>query len=216
MKKGHKTIIVLALSLVAVLALGVGLASAQSQDEEATPDDAALADGEGPMGPGGPGGMHGPRPDRELMRGGEVVSVDGDTITINNPRDEQIAIKVNDETVYLNQDGDASLADVVPGEFIGVKLVAVPEEGQDAMAEAVHIGKPDRLRHRPTVGEVTAVDGNNVTISNDDGEQQFTLPSIEVGQRLGVGADEDGNVKGVIYDPPERPLAGPDGPPDQE
>ncbi len=205
MKKSHKTIVALALSLAVVLALGVGLASAQAPDEAAPPAEGeCTAGGGGHGGPGGPGGRG--IGGGGLMVGGEVVSVDGDTITLTTPRGEEQRVKVTEETVYRKKDGDASLVDVVPGERIGVKLTAVPEEGKDAVAETVMIGEPGGMRHRPTVGEVTAVDGNNVTIATEDGEQTFTLPSVETGQRLGIAADEDGNVRALMYDPPERPA----------
>jgi len=144
------------------------------------------------------------------MVGGEVTAVDGDTITLKTLRGNERSVTVNDETIYRKEGGEASLSDVTPGEKVGIKLVARPEEGENGVAEVVFIGRPDHQRPKPTVGEVTAVDGDTVTIATGDGEQQFTIPSIEVGSRLGVAADEDGNVKALMYDPPERPPA-PDG-----
>ena len=204
MRKSYKLSIVVVLSLAVVLALGAGLAVAQS----ATGDQAAPA--EQAMGPGGHGGPGGPGQAggrRGLMKGGEVVSVDGDTVTLKTRGGEEESFTVNEETIYRTRDGEGSLADVVPGERIGVKFVSRPEEGQEGVAAVVLIGQPGRHGNRPVVGEVTAVDGNTVTINTGDGEQQFTIPSIEVGSRLGIAADNDGNVKGLMYDPPQRPPA---------
>lgn len=213
--KGRKKLAVMAtMLLVGVMAIGAGIAAAQSPDSEAPAVEGANQLGPGDhMGPGGPGGFgpgRGHRGAMGAMAGGEVVSVDGETITLNTLRGEETTVKVNGDTIYRNSDGDASLAAVVAGEKIGVVLTEKPAEGEDAVAKVVMIGAPDRMQHKPAVGEVTAVDGNNVTINTPDGEQQFTIPAIEVGSRLGVAADEDGNVKGLMYDPPERPRVQPE------
>lgn len=211
--KGRKKLAVTATMLLAVvMAIGAGMAVAQSPESEAPAVEGANQFGPGGhMGPGGPGGHMRPgEGHRGAMAGGEVVSVDGETITLNTLRGEETTVKVNGDTIYRNSDGDASLTAVVAGEKIGVVLTEKPAEGEDAVAKVVMIGAPDRMQHKPAVGEVTAVDGNNVTINTPDGEQQFTIPAIEVGSRLGVAADEDGNVKGLMYDPPERPRVQPE------
>ncbi len=212
MRKSYKLSMAVVLSLAAVLALGAGLAVAQSAaGDQAAPSEQAMGPG-GHGGPGGPGQSGGRR---GLMKGGEVVSVGGDTVTLKTRNGEEKSFTVNKETAYRTKDGEGSLDDVVPGERIGVKLVSRPEEGQEGIAAVVLIGPPGRHGIKPAVGEVTAVDGNTVTINTGDGELQFTIPSIEVGSRLGVAADKDGNVKGLMYDPPQRPPApaGQSGPP---
>lgn len=200
MKKSRKAALSVALALVMALAVGSGLALAQSDSDTGTAGDGSVQNDDwAPGGPGGPG--HFGRPG--LMVGGEVVSVEGDIITLNTPRGDQKQVQVNGDTAYRKDGNDASLADVVAGERIGIALDGKPEEGETPLAKAIIIGAPDQQRPHPAVGEVTAVDGNNVTINTADGEKQFTLPEVQTGSRIGVLADEDGNVKGLMYDPPE-------------
>jgi hypothetical protein len=214
MKRSHQTVLALVLMLALALAVGGGMALAQSSDTgtSAAADDGAIqGDAQcpadcGPGGPGGPGHMGRPR----LMAGGEVVSVEGDIITLNTLRGDQKQIQVNDDTVYRKDGADATLADVVAGEKIGVALTEKPAEGETPVAKAVMIGLPDRQQHpHPTIGEVASVDGNNITLNTDDGEKQFTLPEIQTGSRIGVATDADGNIRGLIYDPPEKPVGPP-------
>lgn len=203
MKRNYRLVIVSVVAFIVVLVAGVGIAWAQ--DEEDTSTTSTAASSESDMGRHhGPGfGGHGCC-DCGMGLRGEVVSVDGSTITLTDSDGEEQAVTVNDDTIYRNGDGEASLTDVVAGEDIAVKLTEEIEEGQEMIAEAVMIGIPEH--QKPIVGEITNIDGNNVTINTEDGEQQVTLPSLEVGDRIGVHADEDGNVRGVMYDPPERPA----------
>lgn len=203
MKRSHKTILALALVLTVALAVGTGLAMAQTDDS--TTGDSGSA--QGAWGPGDceSGGLGGPghfgRPG--LMVGGDVVSVEGDIINLSTPSGSEKQVQVDANTSYRKDGAEASLSDVVAGERIGVALTEQPEEGETPLAKTVIIGAPDRPHMQRSVGDVTAVDGNNVTINTADGERQFTLPQIQVGSRLGVAEDGDGNVKGLMYDPPD-------------
>ncbi len=74
---------------------------------------AAQGDGDGTLFArrGGPG--HGPRV------GGEITAVDGNTITVENPRNGEGIIVTTEETEFI-VDGEAgSLADVTVGKFAG-------------------------------------------------------------------------------------------------
>lgn len=202
MKQKHKYLTVALAAAALTLAVSAGLALAQG--DAATAEGAAFAGPRG-HGPGGPGEL------RDRMVGGEVVSVSDAAITLKTVRSgEELTVTINGDTAYRSKDGEAALSDVVPGEHAGIRLTEARAEGVEPVAETVLIGAPDRPdRPHPSVGEVTAVDGNQVTIKTADGEQQFDLPEITTGMRLGVAADDDGNVKAVIYDPPERPADAP-------
>jgi hypothetical protein len=63
---------------------------------------------------GGPGG-----PGRGPGMGGEVIAVDGNTITVKNPRGNEGTIVTNDETEFIVNGKSGSLADVVVGKFVG-------------------------------------------------------------------------------------------------
>lgn len=213
MKQGNKYLVVALAAAVLTLMVSAGLALAQ--DNAATDDTAALfgeSAGPGAGGRGGPGGPGERGGMRDQMVGGEVVSVSDTAITLTMIRSgEEVTVTINGDTGYRSKDGEAALADVVPGEHVGIRLTEPRADGVELVAETVMIGAPNRGdRPHPSVGEVTAVDGNAVTINTADGEQEYNLPEISAGMRLGVAADEDGNVKAVIYDPPERPADAPE------
>lgn len=204
MKERKKYLLVAIAAAILTLAVSAGLALAE---DDAVPAGTAIAE----RGPGGPGGFGGPG-ERAMMIGGEVVSVSDSAITIKTIRnDEEAAVTINADTTYRNRDGEAALSDVVPGSKVGIKLTEPRAEGVELVAETVLIDPPLSDRPHPAVGDVTAVDGDTVTISTADGEKQFTIPEITEGMRLGVAADDDGNVKGLMYDPPQRPADAPAG-----
>lgn len=206
MKQRNRYLMVALAAALVTLAVSAGFALAQ--------DDAAPADENaawGPRGGHGPGDFAERGEMRDLMVGGEVVSVSDTGITLKTIRSgEEVTVAINGDTVYRSRDGEAALSDVVPGEHVGIRLTEPKAEGVEMVAEAVMIDPPHRGgRHHPVIGEVTAVDGDKVTLNTADGEKQFTIPGISEGMTLGVAADEDGNVKGVMYDPPPRPADAP-------
>ncbi|MHB0915591.1 MAG: hypothetical protein ACYC5A_02510 [Thermoleophilia bacterium] len=207
MKQNNKYLAVALAAAVLTLMVSAGLALAE--DNAATADTSGafgVRAGQGPGGPGERGQM------RDQMVGGEVVSVSDTAITLTAIRSgEEVTVAINGDTGYRSKDGEASLGDVVPGEHVGIRLTELRADGVEPVAETVMIGAPHRGdRPHPSVGEVTAVDGNTVTINTADGEQQYDLPEVIAGMRLGIAADEDGNVKAVMYDPPARPADAPE------
>ncbi|MHB1391442.1 MAG: hypothetical protein ACYCXF_09515 [Thermoleophilia bacterium] len=210
MRTGKRAGIIAALAGAAILVVGVGYAAAQTATTSTsatttTATDAQPAD----QAPGDhPGhGRHG------HMVGGEVVKVDGNTITVKAADGSEKSVQVDDQTKYRKPpDGAATLADVVVGQKAGFML-AKAVDGQDPVAKVVIIGDPaaDRgaNRPKPVVGEVTAVNGDTVTIKAADGsETQVKLPAITPGMRLGVTSGADGTVHGVHYNPPDKHQAG--------
>jgi len=129
---------------------------------------------------GGPGG-----PGRGPGVGGEVISVDGNTINVETPRGDEGTIVTNDETEFMVNGEAGSLADVAVGKF----AMAIGEKQDDGsvLADRVMVvdelpergsrpgdgeGMPGRPDRGPRVGgEVTAVDGNTIKVNNPrDGE----------------------------------------------
>lgn len=204
MKRSRKALLLGSLAVLAALAIGTGVAMAQQGEAPSgATDDAVFRPGMGPMGPDGPGrGRH--------LMGGEVIKVEGNTITIKTLKGEEKAVKVDDNTKYRKPpDGAATLADVKAGEKVGV-LLDRSSTADNLLARAVMIGEPP-ARGSAVIGEITKVDGNKVTIKAADGsEKEVELPAISQGNRLGVMLGPDGAVRGVMYDPPERPADAPD------
>lgn len=194
MKKSRMLLVGITAALLA-LAMGAGYASAQDQEQ----GQAASGEFQGP----GPKGRH--------LAAGEVVRIEEGTITIKTLRDgEEKTFKVDDKTRYRKDGADATIEDVKVGEKVGVAIGPPPEEGQDPVAIAVIIGKPGNSDGppgggKPVVGNVTAVNGNTLTISTAEGDKQVTLPTITNGMRIAVVTAEDGTVHAVLYNPPERP-----------
>lgn len=196
MKKSRMLLVGITAAFLA-LAIGAGYASAQDQEQ----GQAASGEFQGP----GQKGRH--------LAAGEVVRIEEGTITIKTLRDgEEKTFKVDDQTRYRKDGADATIEDVKVGEKIGVAIGPLPEEGQDPVAVAVIIGKPGngdgqpgRPGGKPVVGNVTAVNGNTLTISTAEGDKQVTLPTITNGMRIAVVTAEDGTVHAVMYNPPERP-----------
>jgi hypothetical protein len=191
--------------LAAVLALGLGAAVALAESS----DDGPAAPADWRPGPG-PGLRH------DLL-GGEVVKVDGNAITIKKQSGEEKTVTVNDQTRYRKPpDGEASLADVKAGEKVGIRLDR-EAEGDQLVARAVIVGEPPQdgvHRGRPMIGEVTAVDGDTLTISTPDGDKQIKIPPVEVGSRVGVINAPDGTVRGMLFNVPDRPADDEAGAPD--
>lgn len=220
MKKSRKLTLVALLAAGMVMLAGAGYASAQSSDNAA----GAPAVGQGGGNDQGAPGQG--RKGKHLMAG-EVVRFEDNTIIIKTLKGEEKAVKVDDQTKYRKDGGDATVDDVKAGEKIGVGLGKKPEEGQDPVAKVVMIGNPPAnggpggpggplKGKKPVVGEVTALNGDTVTIKTAEGDVQVKLPAITAGQRLAVVQGDDGTAKVVMYDPPERPQGQQDQPPAPE
>jgi len=219
MRKSRKLTLAALLAAGMVMLAGAGYASAQSTDNAA---DAAAAGQGGGDDQGAPGQG---RKGKHLMAG-EVVRFEDNTITVKTLKGEERAVKVDDQTKYRKDGTDATVDDVNAGEKIAVGLGKKPEEGQDPVAKVVMIGKPGNEGpggpggplggKKPIVGEVTALNGDTVTIKTAEGDVQVKLPAITAGQRLAVVQGDDGTAKVVMYDPPERSQGQQDQPPAPE
>ena len=214
----RKVLLVAVLAAFTMFLAAAGYAAAQS----GTGGDGGPAVGQESQ--SGPGAIGRARLGRHLGAG-EVVSFEGDTLKIKTLRGEERTVQVNDETKYRKEGNDASRDDVKVGEKVAVLVGQKPEEGQDPVAKAVLIGKPGNegpggpggplKGSKPIVGNVSALNGDTLTITTADGDKQVKLPAITNGMRIAVVQGEDGTVRAVMYNPPERPQ-GDQGPPPED
>jgi hypothetical protein len=122
---------------------------------------------------------------------GEIVKVDGNTVTIKARDGEAIVVKLADNA-RVSGIVKASLADIKPGSYIGTS--ALPQADGSQRALHVHIF-PEALRgvaegHTPydvqpgstmtnaTVAEVASVaDAQTLVVKYKDGEKKIVVPS---------------------------------------
>lgn len=208
MQAKHRTILIAVLTAALVLVVGIGYALAQATTETQTTTDqgqqVAPAEGTGPFWDGfGRGCFR-----RGHMIGGEVTQVENNTITLKTESGEEKAVKVNDQTSYVKKDGNGSLDDVKPGEKVAVVLAKNQEGTDELIAKVVLIGIPDNGagKQRPIVGELSAIGSDGtLTIKTPEGDKQVKLPELTQGMRIGVITGPDGQVRGVLYNPPQHP-----------
>jgi preprotein translocase subunit YajC len=206
MRSRRKIAMTAVLAAALLMVAGVSLAVAkQSSDAGQTAAPAAFGPGgegfgAGPGGPGGPGRRGG------LL--GEVTKVENNTVTVKLLSGDEKSFQVDDKTRYRKKDGDGSLADVVAGEKIAARLARPADDSSDPIALMVIVGIPEP--NKPVVGEITAINGDTVTVKTADGDKEVKIPALTNGMRIGVIAGDDGTVRGLMYDPPERPQGAPD------
>jgi hypothetical protein len=154
------------------------------------------------------------------MRGGgvygEITAINGDIITISGRDGEAYTVDASNAEVKKFTQGegpeDIEISDLSVGDTIGAH-----GEVDGTSVDATHVmsGNPGkgmgmmRGRHsgHGVMGEVTAVDGNTITVTGRDGESytvdagdatvsrvvEGTLSDIAVGDRIGVHGAKDGN-----------------------
>ena len=198
MKNKHRLLIIGLLTALLVLVAGIGLAVAQSGGSSQP------APGQQGPGPGFRGRARG------AMVAGAVTQVKDDTITVKTAANGDKTVKVDDKTTYIKQGGKATLADVKPGEQVRIMLIRPAGNGEPT-ARAVMIGKAGFGRRNGAVGNITQVNGNTVTIHTASGDKQFTIPQLAPGERISVITGPDGSVKGIMFNPPQKPAGPPAG-----
>lgn len=160
------------------------------------------------------------------MAGGRVTNIDGGQITVDNPRDETTTIITTDDktTFRLGRDNQAgSIADVTTDSAI----MAFGETQSDGSLVArlvlIHAhgmkGGEDGPRQGLRGGEVTAIDGANLTVENRNGDAitvvtddsteyrtrdgaEVSFEDIEVGSRIAVKGEpvegQDNTIKAEV------------------
>ncbi len=199
MKKSHKIALVAALSAVLVLAAGIGLAVAQSGGQ-------SQPGAQTQTGPGGLG-SHMAR-FRGHAIAGQVTKVDANSISLKTRSGQDKTVMVNTQTKYVKKGGNGSLGDVKAGGKVAI-LLDKNSSGNNLTARAVLIGGPAGARRPPLVGQITAINGNKVTIHTASGDQQVTIPSLSPGMKIGVMTAPDGSVQGVVFNPHGKPAGAP-------
>jgi hypothetical protein len=124
--------------------------------------------------------------------GGRVTAVDGQTISVENPRDGAATIVTNDSTQFrLGPDQTGSLTDVTPDKFVmafgttqedgslAARLVLVHERGPGSDGPGHGPG-----HRRGPGGEVTTVGDNTLTVQNPNGDSVTVNVSSDTTVRL--------------------------------
>ena len=164
----------------------------------------------GPGGPGGPGFGHGPG------RGITITAISGSDLSLETVDGWTRTITVDDGTTYSESGDDISLDDLAVGDEIAFRQT-LEDDGSwtiDAIAVILpHVG-----------GEVTAVDGSTITVSqrddttatiNVDGSTEYivngdvaTLADVEVGMFLVAEGTEnaDGSLNATDVRAAERGI----------
>ncbi len=149
--------------------------------------------------PGGPGQFHGPR------RGGAfgtIVSVGVNQLVIKRQNGETTTVQVNSETKFLDRGKPIELEDLKPGDRVMVRphapldeasgvtppAGATPNSGAAPGANApavilaasiarVPAGEGGAFNAPRAFGRITAINGNQLTVQNRQGERVITVAS---------------------------------------
>jgi hypothetical protein len=146
--------------------------------------------------------------------GGQVASIDGTDIVINTRSGETVTVHTGATTVFhIPGVEDPGLDDVAEGQLVG----AIGVRGEDDALDAAVILVPAEADRRARLnGEVTAIEGTDITIDVRDGrpvtvatdeETSFHVPGVDdatlgdvaVGDRVTVAVEmEDGAPKALV------------------
>jgi hypothetical protein len=187
----------------------------------------AFAQG-GAAGPGGPGGPG--KPGRGV--GGEVISIDGSTIHVENPR-EEATIVTTDSTEFVVNGEAGDLDDIEVGMFVH----AEGERNDDDTFTATRVVASDEAPPPPpggpgrgVGGEVTSIDGSTIHVENPHREtaiittdstefvvngEEGDLDDVEVGMFVhaeGERNDDDTFTATRVIASDEAPPPPPGGP----
>lgn len=145
--------------------------------------------------------------------GGRVTAVNGQTISVENPRSGDTAtIVTNDETTFrLGRDGEGSLVDVTADRFVmaygstqadgslAARLVMLADAGKPAPPGP---GRPGP-RQGAAAGEVTGIDGSTFTVDTFWGETDTIVQTDDTTQYRNRSGDEltfaDIKVGGMVF-----------------
>ena len=114
------------------------------------------------------------------MAGGRVTTVEGSTITAENPKDGTVTIVANDSTQFrLGKDGEGSLADVTTDKGV-MAFGEIQEDGSlTARIVFIHEGPGPGGDHGPREGhaggEITSVEGTSFKIDPFRGDTEITV-----------------------------------------
>ncbi|MCB0163858.1 MAG: hypothetical protein KDI79_06515 [Anaerolineae bacterium] len=162
------------------------------------------------------------------MAGGRVTNIDGGQITVDNPRDETTTIITTDDktTFRLGRDNEAgSITDVTTDSTVMAFGETQSDGSLTARLVLIHAhgmkGGEGGPRQGFRGGEVTAIDGANLTVHNRDGTDitivtdgsteyrtrdgaDVSFDDIKVGSRIAVKGEsvegKDNTIKAAVID----------------
>ena len=132
--------------------------------------------------------LGGPPPDSANRVGGQVVSVNGNTIKVKHPEGEEQSITVTDKTTYSYNREDGSLSSFKAGDFL--MAAGSRDANGQFIAESVRGGdKPPRgprgegggrRGFNGTGGQITAIDtsAGTITVKNFQGSDEAATTTI--------------------------------------
>ena len=172
-------------ALVAATAVAGASATAAFADGTATPSPGASTGTVAP--PPAPAGPVGPPVDDALHAHGTVTSLDGDVLVVTGPRGETATVTLDDATtVVLDRgpgqgEGSADRSALTVGQRVHADLAG------DGGAAQLVVVEPLRAD-----GEVTAVDGDRVTLGGPDG--RTSVVDVSGAEVLADGAAADASA----------------------
>jgi hypothetical protein len=81
--------------------------------------------------------------------GGEVTAIEGTTIKVSNPRDEEVSIITNGDTQFTVNGEDGDLSQVQVGMFV----FARGERSEEGTVTATHVFATNEVPQRPDKGQ---------------------------------------------------------------
>jgi hypothetical protein len=160
---------------------------------------ATLSFSQGPQGrPEAPGGYGGPREGRRGMAFGTVQSVGVNQFVVQRPDGSTVTVNVDSQTQLMDQNKPIQLEDLKPGDHVIVRPRRPEAAGEGPnsgsggapgagsseaapktiMAGMVHRVPPDvaaMFQGDRAFGRITAINGNQITIQNRQGEKTIVV-----------------------------------------
>lgn len=124
-----------------------------------------------------------PTPKGKAFRG-VIKSINSSTEwTIDTPADADSTVNVADAKVHWPHMKNATLEDFKVGDHVAIKLQGGPKQSGVLQARAVHLIPGKTIVH--FTGEVTAKNGNDLTVKNGKGEAKTFHTNDSTKVRLG-------------------------------
>ncbi len=124
-----------------------------------------------------------PRPQRR-GRVGTIANISSDSFTLTTPRGEELAVTVTEETRYrLPGVEDPGLVDFTDGDE--VLVISQPGEESEAIARIVAAVPENRPQGRPAVGEISAINGDEISLTTLQGDTITVVTDADTIFRIG-------------------------------